>query len=160
MSDRPVSSEKVTGVIIVDHGSRRAASNEMLKTATQNFAAQSDYEIVEPAHMELAEPDIATAFRNCVNRGAARVIVFPYFLSPGRHWSEDIPRLVAAAAAGYPNTDWLVTAPFGLHPGMSTIINDRIAHCLDIAKHGHGSCDACSAESPCQFGKRSHATEK
>ena len=152
MSEPAASSEEVTAIIIVDHGSRRAASNEMLEVATRNFAAQSDYGIVEPAHMELAEPDIATAFRNCVNRGATRIIVFPYFLSPGRHWSEDIPRLVAEAAAEHPNVAWLVTAPFGLHSGMAEIINDRIAHCLNVAKQGSGSCDACSAESPCQFG--------
>ena len=36
--------------------------------------------IVEPAHMELAEPSIATAFARCVERGATTVVVFPYFL--------------------------------------------------------------------------------
>lgn len=140
-----------TAVIIVDHGSRRQASNHMLLEATKNFAAGCDYEIVEPAHMELAQPDIAAAFRNCVNRGAQRVIVFPYFLSPGRHWSEDIPRLTAAAAADFPTVEWVVTAPFGLHPGMSTIIADRIRHCLGVADQGKGSCDACSADQPCQL---------
>ena len=90
----------IVGVIIVDHGSRRRESNEMLHEATARFAAQSEFSIVEPAHMELAEPSIAQAFDRCVSRGATEVIVFPYFLSPGRHWTEDIPRL--AAAAGLP----------------------------------------------------------
>ena len=49
----------VVGVIIVDHGSRRRESNEMLHEATARFAAQSEFSIVEPAHMELAEPTIA-----------------------------------------------------------------------------------------------------
>lgn len=147
----PDEARSTTAVIIVDHGSRRAASNEMLLEATRVFAAQTEYPIVEPAHMELAEPDIATAFANCVNRGATRVIVFPYFLSPGRHWSEDIPALVAAAAKSFPDVKWLVTAPFGLHTGMSAIINDRIDHCLNVA-HGNGTgCDVCSDENQCQL---------
>ncbi len=141
----------VTAIIIVDHGSRREASNNMLLAATQNFARQSEFAIVEPAHMELAQPDIMTAFRNCVNRGAERVIVFPYFLSPGRHWNEDIPALVEAAAAPFPSVEWLVTAPFGLHPGMSAIINDRIRHCADVADKGDGDCDACSGGQACQM---------
>jgi len=140
-----------TAVIVVDHGSRRAASNEMLLQATKNFADQSSYTIVEPAHMELAQPDIATAFQNCVERGATRVIVFPYFLSPGRHWSEDIPALVAAAAEPFPNVEWLVTAPFGLHPGMSAIINDRIDHCLNVASGKGSGCDVCGDGSRCQL---------
>jgi sirohydrochlorin ferrochelatase len=140
-----------TAVIIVDHGSRREASNEMLLAATRTFAQQSHYAIVEPAHMELAQPDIATAYRKCVERGAKRIIVFPYFLSPGRHWSEDIPNLVKAAALPFPDTEWLVTAPFGLHPEMSAIINDRIRHCLEVAKSGSGSCDVCEAQGHCQF---------
>ena len=144
-------SDSVTAIIIVDHGSRRQASNDMLEQATRNFAAGSEYQVVEPAHMELAQPDIATAFARCVQRGATRVIVFPYFLSPGRHWNEDIPNLTKAAAAAYPDVDWLVTAPFGLHPGMSAIINDRIQHCLNVATSGEGSCDVCSGGQRCKL---------
>ncbi|HIE95965.1 MAG: CbiX/SirB N-terminal domain-containing protein [Fuerstiella sp.] len=143
----------VTAVVIVDHGSRKPASNEMLYQATKIFAAQSNYAIVEPAHMELAQPDIATAFRKCVEQGAARVVVFPYFLSPGRHWSEDIPGLVTEAARPFPDVAWLVTAPFGLHPKMSSIIDDRIRHCLGMAegKPAEESCDVCEDSGGCEL---------
>ncbi len=122
--------EKIIGVIIVDHGSRRAASNETLLAATQRYADTGPYEIVEPAHMELAQPDIATAFGRCAVQGASLIIVFPYFLSPGRHWQEDIPRLVAEAAETHPGVEWKVTAPFGLHEGMTDIITKRIGEAL------------------------------
>lgn len=138
-----MSDSKTTAIIIVDHGSRRAASNDMLEVATKNFADRGDYGIVEPAHMELAQPDIATAFRRCVERGAEHVIVFPYFLSPGRHWSEDIPSLVKEAAAPFPNVTWLVTAPFGLHPDISAIIADRIQHCESVVQGNAAECDVC-----------------
>src|SRR3972149_2395923 len=107
------------GVILVDHGSRRDESNELLLDVARQFAAASGPPIVEPAHMELAEPSIATAFGRCVARGAKTVVVFPYFLSPGRHWYDDIPRLAAAAAAAHPGVRHLVTAPLGLHPLMT-----------------------------------------
>jgi sirohydrochlorin ferrochelatase len=57
-------------------------------------------------------------------------VIFPYFLLPGRHWHEDIPRLAAEAAAKYPGVKYLVTAPFGLHPRMSEIIQERIGESL------------------------------
>jgi sirohydrochlorin ferrochelatase len=114
------------GIIIVDHGSRRAESNEMLLTATNRFRDLAPYEIIEPAHMELAQPDIASAFDACVNRGARHIVVFTYFLSPGRHWKQDIPELVRSAAGRHPGVTWAVTAPFGLHDGMMDIILQRI----------------------------------
>jgi len=122
-----------TGIIIVDHGSRRAESNEMLLAATRRFCEVADYQIVEPAHMELAQPDIGAAFDACVRRGADHVVVFPYFLSPGRHWKHDIPDLVEAAADRHPGVTWAVTAPFGLHDGMMNIILERIC---DAGKSG------------------------
>lgn len=149
-----------TAIIIVDHGSRRAASNDMLHRAADRFAVDSKYAIVEPAHMELAEPSIATAFDRCVQRGATRVIVFPYFLSPGRHWTEDIPTLVTAAATKHARIEWLVTAPFGLHPDMNAIIADRIERCLHNASapRDHQSalgCDVCAGTNGCEFNRLS-----
>lgn len=37
---------------------------------------------------ELADPSIANAFDRCVEQGATRVIISPYFLFPGRHWNK------------------------------------------------------------------------
>jgi sirohydrochlorin ferrochelatase len=122
------------GIIIVDHGSRREQSNEMLLKVVEQFARATPYEIVEPAHMEIAEPSIATAFTRCVARGAKVVVVHPYFLLPGKHWDEDIPALAAAAAAAHPGVTYLVTAPLGLHPLMSEIIRERIEETLRTAR--------------------------
>ncbi|GFQ05366.1 sirohydrochlorin ferrochelatase [Phtheirospermum japonicum] len=76
------------GVIIVDHGSRRKKSNLMLNEFVVMFKEKTKYSIVEPAHMELAEPSIKDAFDSCVLQGAQRVIVSPFFLFPGRHWHQ------------------------------------------------------------------------
>ena len=42
-------------------------------------------QVVEVAHMELAEPTIEQAVGRCAAAGARRVVVAPYFLSRGRH---------------------------------------------------------------------------
>ncbi|MEI7699902.1 MAG: CbiX/SirB N-terminal domain-containing protein [Planctomycetia bacterium] len=118
--------QPLTAILMVDHGSRRAESNQLLHDAARRFQKQSGYSIVQPAHMELAEPSIRQAFDQCVSLGATRVVVFPWFLSPGRHWTEDIPELVQKAAAHHPAVEWLVTPPFGMHPGLMTAVNDRI----------------------------------
>jgi sirohydrochlorin ferrochelatase len=140
-----------TGLIIVDHGSRRRESNELLLQVVDAYRNQSRWRIVEPAHMELAEPSIATAFARCVEQGAKLVAVFPYFLGPGRHWSEDIPRLVAEAARPYAERGvrHLVTAPLGLHPLVLEVIGERVAHCLERVAGRAEACDVCSPGGGC-----------
>lgn len=49
------------GVVICDHGSRRKDSNDMLFEFGELYKQMSGSEIVEMAHMEIAEPTIAQA---------------------------------------------------------------------------------------------------
>lgn len=140
-----------TGVVIVDHGSRRQASNDMLEAFVALFIEQRpQYAIVEPAHMELAEPSIETAVRRCVERGAERVAICPYFFAPGRHWAKDIPELAQRAAekVGVP---WVVTAPIGLTPLMVDVIDNRLAHCLSHVAGEAGECDSCAGMDRCKL---------
>ena len=138
-----------TAVILVDHGSRREESNQLLLQVVEAYRHHSDWAIVEPAHMELAEPTIAQAFARCAAQGADRVVVFPYFLSPGRHWHEDIPRLVKEAAANHPGVEHLVTAPLGLHELMLQVIDHRIETCLSRVAGSIDHCSLCAASTGC-----------
>jgi sirohydrochlorin ferrochelatase len=139
------------GLIIVDHGSRRRESNDLLLDVVEAYRRNAAWRIVEPAHMELAEPSIATAFARCADQGANVVAVFPYFLGPGRHWSEDIPRLAAEAAAPYVKRGvrHLVTAPLGLHPLVLQVIAERVAHCLERVAGRAEACDVCAPGGGC-----------
>jgi sirohydrochlorin ferrochelatase len=138
------------GVIVVDHGSRRRESNDMLLDVVALFQQHSGYAIVEPAHMELTEPSIGAAFDRCIERGARLVVIHPYFLLPGRHWKRDIPALAAEAAAKHPGVPFLVTAPLGLHPLMAEIMSQRIEYCLSRLRGDAGPCNVCSERDTCQ----------
>lgn len=139
------------GIIVVDHGSKRQASNEMLLEVARLFQESTGYAIVEPAHMELAEPTIAQAFDRCVERGAELVVCHPYFLLPGRHWNQDIPELVAEAAAKHPGIRWMVTAPLGLNEKMALVMDDAIRHCLARVQGDAEECPACAGTGKCQL---------
>jgi sirohydrochlorin ferrochelatase len=129
------------GIIIVDHGSRRAESNRMLEEVARLFGERfrERYDVVEPAHMELSEPSIATAFARCVERGATRVVVCPFFLGPGKHWTGDIPRLAADAAASHAGTRYHVTMPIGIDDLILQLLEKRVSHCVE---HDY-LCDSC-----------------
>lgn len=130
-----------TAIIIVDHGSRRDESNAMLEEVARLFHQRFSelYPIVEAAHMELAEPSIATAYSRSVDRGASAVVVVPFFLGPGKHWTSDIPRLAAEAAANHLGTRYHVAMPLGIDDLILELLSKRAKFCLD----NHLSCESC-----------------
>jgi len=113
-------------ILLIDHGSRRAEANAMLEQVAELVRAEAGPGvIVESAHMELAPPTIADAFRRCVEAGATEVIAQPYMLTPGRHATEDIPALVEEAARQHPEVRWRVTGPLGVHPLLARLVLAR-----------------------------------
>jgi sirohydrochlorin ferrochelatase len=117
-------------IIIVDHGSIRSAANEMLEDLAAMLRAETS-DRVYTAHMELAAPTLEQAFNSAANDGADLVFVFPYFLAPGRHSREDIPRMCAEAAARHPNLRWHCSGPIGLDRIMIDLILERVRNFRD-----------------------------
>jgi sirohydrochlorin ferrochelatase len=146
-------------ILLVDHGSVKAEANHML-ACMANLLQQmvGDAILVRHAHMELAEPSIGQGFGECARAGATDVVVFPYMLSPGKHVTRDVPRLVSEAARDFPHVTYRVTDAFGVHEKLAELIALRagveIAHALSPAEACRcwepngavGSCGvACSA---------------
>jgi sirohydrochlorin ferrochelatase len=116
----------VKAILLVDHGSIRREANEMMidvMALVQRMAGNDA--VVKYAHMELAEPTIAQGFANCVEAGATDVVVVPYMLSPGRHSTTDVPRMVKEAAAKYPGVTFSVTPAFGIEEKLGEIVLAR-----------------------------------
>jgi sirohydrochlorin ferrochelatase len=120
------------GIILVDHGSRLAESNQLIEAVATEFRYRfkDQWSIVEPAHMELAEPSIATAYANCVSRGATEIVVLPYFLGPGKHWTTDIPALAAQAASEHQGTSFRVAGTLGLDDLILNLLQKRLLESL------------------------------
>ena len=60
-----------------------------------------------------------------VRAGATEVIAFPYMLSPGKHVTRDIPRLVEEAARDFPQVSYRVTDAFGVNEKLAELIAFR-----------------------------------
>lgn len=113
-------------ILLVDHGSRRAEANASLDDIAALVRARVGADVlVAHAHMELAAPTLDDAFDACVRAGAAHIDVMPYFLFAGRHATEDIPRMVASAAARHAGVSYRVARPLGVHDALATIVIDR-----------------------------------
>ena len=118
-------------ILLIDHGSRRAQANalvdEVAALVRQRVGAES---IVEPAHMEIAEPTVAQGFTRCVEQGATVVIVHPFMLAPGRHVTEDLPTMIAEAADAHEGVAFAMADPLGSHRGVIDAVVERCQEAL------------------------------
>ncbi|HEV7990895.1 MAG TPA: CbiX/SirB N-terminal domain-containing protein [Gemmatimonadaceae bacterium] len=144
-------------ILLIDHGSRRDAANEMMNCMANLVQAMAGPDVVvRYSHMELAEPSISAGVQSCVDAGATELIVFPYMLSPGKHSTGDIPRMVAEAAEAFPGLNVRVTSAFGVHEKLAELIlgraglpvahalsSDEAARCWHSSRSGTACGDAC-----------------
>lgn len=113
------------GLLLIDHGSRRAESNQQLEDMAVLVQRLRPTALVMAAHMEIAQPDLATTFAALVARGATRIIILPYFLSDGRHLTQDIPALAQAAAERHPGVAWSIGGALGPHDALAALLLER-----------------------------------
>lgn len=114
----------MTGFVVFAHGSRIEAANEAVRSVSAQLAASGNY-IVEPAFLELGEPDLPGAVERLMSRSAARIVVIPYFLTMGTHLQRDLPRIVEEISQKHGGIEIDVTAPLDGHPALLQILLDR-----------------------------------
>lgn len=117
--------------MLIDHGSQRAEANLQLEELARKIRLREPATMVRTAHLEIAEPKLGEAIDACVREGATAIVVHPYFLGPGRHTSEDIPRLVREASAKHPDVELRISAPLGVHDKLVEVVLERVADSAD-----------------------------
>lgn len=118
-----MTASSMTGFIVFAHGSRVEAANQAVRDVVAQMAASGDHR-VEPAFLELGDPDLAGAAQRLAAGGVTRIVVIPYFLTLGTHMQRDLPRLAESVsrALGVPME---VTEPLDGHPGLLAALLDR-----------------------------------
>jgi sirohydrochlorin ferrochelatase len=125
----------MTGFIIFAHGSRIESANQAVRDVAAQMAASGGH-TVEPAFLELGQPDLASAVQRLTARGVKHVIVIPYFLTLGTHLQRDLPRLVQAAALSCGSDIQMeVTPPLDGHPALLQALLDRASQALPAERH-------------------------
>jgi len=115
----------ITGIVVFAHGSRIEAANRGVRLAAEELARTGEFPLVESAFLELGHPDLEEATALLVARGANRIIVIPYFLTPGLHLERDLPQLVERISNKHKSIEIRVTACLEGHAGLVRILEDR-----------------------------------
>ena len=113
-------------ILLVDHGSVKVEANELLEEIARLVKRLAPDYHVEAAHMELAPPDIADAVATCGKAGSTDITVMPYMLAPGRHSTDDIPRMALEAAERHEGVRVRVSEPLGADSRLAEVILARV----------------------------------
>jgi sirohydrochlorin ferrochelatase len=119
-----------TAALLIAHGSRRAEANADLVRLADAIRNTNRFGIVEIAYLELAAPDIPTGAETCVRQGAIRVLMMPYFLSPGVHVHNDLQEFQSGFRENHPGVTFEVCEPLGLHPKLVEVVIERLSEKL------------------------------
>jgi sirohydrochlorin ferrochelatase len=114
-----------TALLLIAHGSGRAEANEDLFYLVDAMRRRGPYPIVEASFLELAEPTGEQGGTRCVEQGAERVIILPYFLSAGIHVQRDLTRICRQLAERFPQVEFRLAEPLGRHPLLLEVVADR-----------------------------------
>jgi len=116
-------------IVIAGHGSPKKEANNIEQVAGllhSMIHPECSDECVRVAYLQFAKPDIMEALEACVQDGARKVIIHPYFLSSGMHVTSDIPEIIKEAAGRFPDVEFTYTEPLGIHNKMAEVVLERI----------------------------------
>lgn len=115
-----------TALLLIAHGSRNEEANTDLHFIMKELRGLGEYSVIEAAYLELAEPDIDRGAVRCVQQGAQRVVLVPYFLSAGVHVRRDLTEARQRLAARFAGIEFRLAEPLGRHPLLIEVVIERI----------------------------------
>jgi sirohydrochlorin cobaltochelatase len=121
------------GLLLFAHGARDQRWAEpflAVRAAVQDAKPELP---VELAFLELMQPDLAAGVKVLVQAGCKQIRVVPLFLGEGSHLRRDLPALIEAQKALYPELSLTVSRAAGEAPAVLLALAD---YCLAEASVG------------------------
>jgi sirohydrochlorin cobaltochelatase len=114
-----------SGLMVLSHGSRDLKANSSLEQVVAEIEKRAFFGGVRLAFLQINSPSGPEAASDLIRCGAKQVIVLPYFLHPGNHVQEDLPKLLQLLQGDYPNIKFKISEILGKSPVISDILRDR-----------------------------------
>lgn len=113
-------------IILLGHGSRVPDAGRDMERVARRLQQRFGYSCVEVCFMSRLGPHFPEIFEKCVNQGAEKVVVVPYFLHVGLHILLDIPEMLQEEAARFPHVKLTLGRGFGFDELLVDLVQRRI----------------------------------
>jgi precorrin-8X/cobalt-precorrin-8 methylmutase len=117
---------KFDAVILLGHGSRVPGADRSMLRVAEVLRKDKQYKNVETCNMSRLGPHFEEVFDTCVEMGARKVLLLPYFLNEGLHMKLDIPAKMKRAVERYPDVTLVMGKNLGFDPLLVRLVEKRI----------------------------------
>ena len=117
---------KEEGVILLAHGSQSPQAEEGLQGIVSQVEEGLGGTGVILAFLQFNHPNLPEAIAGAVAEGMKKIVVVPFFLTPGVHVRKDIPTELDQARVNHPGVEILLSRPLLPDPRITEILLDRI----------------------------------
>ncbi|WP_181444645.1 sirohydrochlorin chelatase [Bacillus sp. 03113] len=129
-----------TAIVLLGRGGSDPDANSDVYKISRLLWEKTKYELVEPAFMGVTAPLVDEGISRCIKLGAKKVIILPYFLFTGI-LIKRLEKMMTQFKEQHPQVEFQLAEYFGFHPGLQTIIKDRVEEALQ--GEVHMNCDTC-----------------
>lgn len=109
-------------ILLFSHGSVLCGAEQNLLELAARMRSRGDAPIVEVGFLNYTEPTFAHAVDRCLEAGARRIVIAPYFLIAGKFVTEDLARTVETERAKHPSIDFAVAEVIGFHESLADAV--------------------------------------
>jgi cobalt/nickel transport system ATP-binding protein/precorrin-8X/cobalt-precorrin-8 methylmutase len=120
------SAPETEAIILMGHGSRVPGAGKDMEEVAKCLKEKYGYPWVEICFVSRLGPHFPEVFEKCVNQGAKRVWVIPYFLHEGLHLRLDIPEMMQKEAKKFPHVKLTLGKSLGFGEGLVNLVKQRI----------------------------------
>ena len=113
------------GLLVIGHGSRAFGAREVFNRTVSGLREKTEGAVVEGCFMELSKPSIPEAIEKMYGEGIREITVLPYFLFPGIHILEDIPKMLESKKNELKSLEICVASPIGFDDKLVDILKER-----------------------------------
>jgi sirohydrochlorin cobaltochelatase len=91
------------GIVLFAHGARDPEWARPFEEIRDRVRASRPEYPIALAFLEIMSPTLEEAIASLAAQGASSITVFPLFMAQGGHLKGDVPRILSAIRANYPN---------------------------------------------------------
>ncbi len=118
-------------IILFAHGARDPEWARPVEAVAQRLRKGSPGRHVEVAFLEFMKPTLPEAVAEIVSEWApfagARIQILPFFIAQGGHLRKELPEMLGALRAQYPEQAFLLLPPLGELPAVQEAMAEAIA---------------------------------
>ena len=124
----------MNAIILFSHGSVLCGAGEALFDLARRMETRGEAPIVEVGFLNYSEPAFEDAFARCIERGATRIIVAPYFLVAGYFVKVCLPPKIKSMQAQFPGVEVQVAEAMKRHELLAQAILNCASRAQEPAK--------------------------